>query len=94
LRRRLVPDLNEPLVSQPPQQREQVVLTVLGLDLILREENVPAVTHRPRLLDQVPDPSPYLVWAVVHPGHEVQDGHLLTEVARDLLLIRHSSRML
>src|SRR5215213_2489185 len=58
LRRRLAPDLNEPLVSQPPQQREQVAIAAPGLALILREENVPAFTHRPRLLYQFPDPSP------------------------------------
>ena len=94
MRRRLVPDLNEPLVSQPPQQREQVALAALGLDLILREENVPAVTHRPRLLDQVPDPSPYFVSAILHLGAGVEDGHLPAEVVRDILFGRHDGRML
>src|SRR5215211_2717508 len=94
LRRRFIPDFYELLLCQLLKQRDKVAAAAVGLDLILREQYSFDFGHRPGLLDELPDPGPHFVEAVVQIALEVEYGHLPAEIAVNLFLYRHDGRML
>src|SRR5262249_22738951 len=77
---------DEPFGQQPLEQRQQIGLAALRLDIVLFQEGFTNLVHAPRLLNQLPDPRSNRVETVVHPTLSIEDRCLLYQVAGDLIL--------
>src|SRR5919202_5224961 len=68
-----ISNLCKPLVYQSSEQCVQITLTPLGLNIIFVYKYIPNLPYSFGLLEQVPNPGPYGIQAVVRSTPEIQD---------------------